>query len=624
MHRADIDGLRAVAVISVVLFHFKLFPNYIRGGFIGVDVFFVISGYLITGIILKGINDGSYSVANFYNRRIRRIFPALFAVFGFCILAGFFWYFPAEAATVGASIAASTFFISNIFFYLRSDYFERDSETNPLLHTWSLSVEEQFYVLFPLVVFLIKDRSDRAKIAVISFLMLASFLYAAYAIHTDVSATFYLTHFRAWELLIGALLAAKAFPDISRRWIAEAGAAAGLILLCASFYVISRTSLFPGPIALAPCIGTALIIWTGVGHSTWVGRLLSLRPVQFVGLISYSLYLWHWPMIVFFRLFHEPDRMEKFALVIASTTIAALSWRFIERPFREKPYRFSNRGTLLAGGGSMIAVAVAALLLRPGIEQFWNYPSQATDVIAYAKIDESHMRVGTCFLITSLRADFSGPYKDNCLSLKPDRPNFLVLGDSHAAHLWSGLQSTQATVNFLQATASGCKPIDGAAGLQHCRDLMAYVLETFIPNAHLDGIIISGRWELADLSGLISTVQRLSRHVPRVIVFGPIVEYDQSLPRILAKAIASGRPLSDYATEHRRPAQKEINLTFARALKKEGIEYFSTYEAICNPECLIWAEEGVPLQFDDGHLTRQGSAYVARKFGRQVFSSAAP
>jgi hypothetical protein len=458
-------------------------------------------------------------------------------------------------------------------------------------------------VLFPLVIFLIKDRSNQARIATIFSLMLASFLYAAYKIHTDVSATFYLTHFRAWELLIGALLAAKAFPDISRRWIAEASAATGLILLFISFYVISRTSLFPGPLALAPCIGTALIVWAGVGHSTYVGRLLSLRPVQFVGLISYSLYLWHWPMIVFFRLFHEPDRMEKFALVMASTTIAALSWRFVERPFREKPYRFSNRGTLLAGGGSMIAVAVAALLLRPGIEQFWNYPLQATDVIAYAKIDESHMRVGTCFLITSPRAGFSGPYKDNCLSLVPERPDFLVLGDSHAAHLWSGLQSTQENINFLQATASGCKPIDGAEGLRHCRDLMAYVLETFIPNAQLDGIIISGRWELTDLTGLISTVHRLSRYAPRVIVSGPIVEYHQSLPRILAKAIVSGRPPAEYAAEYRRPAQKEINLAFAKALKKEGIEYFSTYEAICNPECMILSEEGVPLQFDDGHLT---------------------
>ncbi len=624
MHRPDIDGLRAVAVVSVVLFHFKLFPSYIRGGFIGVDVFFVISGYLITGIILKGIDDGSYSIANFYNRRIRRIFPALFVVFGFCILAGFFWYFPTEAATVGSSIAASTFFISNIFFYLRSDYFERDSETNPLLHTWSLSVEEQFYVLFPLVIFLIKDRSNQARIATIFFLMLASFLYSAYAIHTDVSATFYLTHYRAWELLVGALLAAKAFPEISRRWIAETGAAAGLILLFISFYVISRTSMFPGPLALGPSIGTALIIWTGVGHATYVGRLLSLRPVQFVGLISYSLYLWHWPMIVFFRLFHEPDRVEKLALVVASTAAAVLSWRFIERPFREQPYRLSSGGTLLAGAGSMIAVAVSAILLGPAIEQFWKYPLQATDVIAYAKIDESHMRVGSCFLITRPPADVAGTHNDRCLSLVPEHPNFLLLGDSHGAHLWSGLQSTYENVNFPQATASGCKPIDGAPGLSHCRELMSYILEKYIPNANLDGVIISARWEMADLAGLINTVERLSRYTPRVIVSGPIVEYDQSLPRILAKAIVSGRPLHEYASEHRRTAQKEIDRAFAAALEKKGIEYFSTYEAVCNPECMIWAEEGVPLQFDDGHLTRQGSASVARKFRNRMFSSAIP
>ena len=618
MYRADIDGLRALAVISVVLFHFKLFPNYVRAGFIGVDVFFVISGYLITGIIQKGIDDGSYSVVNFYNRRVRRIFPALFTVFAFCIVAGFFLYFPSEAQTLGSSIVASAFFASNIFFYLRSGYFERDSETNPLLHTWSLSVEEQFYVVFPLIIFLIRNHSRRTKIITLLILGLTSFLSSIYVIGSDPSAAFYLMHFRGWELLLGSLLAIGAFPNIPRRWIAEAGALAGLILLCAGFYFITKASLFPGWPALAPCLGTVLIIWTGAEHPTLVRRLLALRPVQFVGLISYSLYLWHWPIIVFFRLSHEPDRAEKLVLVAVSALVAAGSWKFVERPFREAPH-LNSRQTLLAGGGSMMVAALAAFLMTYAIEGFWNYPPRATDVIAYAKIDERHMRVGDCFLIASPRFGL-GDYKQRCLSLRQDRPNYLVIGDSHAAHLWSGLQSTFPNINFLQATASGCKPTDGANGLEHCKMLIGYVLEEFIPNARLDGVIISGRWVNDDLAPLISTAKRLSRFT-RVIVSGPIVEYDQALPRILGKAIAADRPPAEYATEHRRTDQKEIDLAFSKALADEGIEYFSVYQAICDPQCRIWVEDGVPLQFDDGHLTRQGSAYLAQKFGRRMFIS---
>jgi peptidoglycan/LPS O-acetylase OafA/YrhL len=617
-HRTDIDGLRAVAVLSVILFHYNIPGANIRGGFIGVDVFLVISGYLITGIIFRGIDDGSYTIANFYNRRIRRIFPALFVVFGFCIVTAFFLDFPSEALSTGRSITASIFFVSNILFYLRSGYFNPDSETDPLLHTWSLSVEEQFYLIFPVVVFLLRKFDNRIRIYVISALALASFFYSAYMVRTDSSATFYLPQFRAWELLIGSLLALGAIPPLSRRWACEMIAATGLIVLCASFLLISRVSLFPGPVALGPCIGAAAILYSGRMYRNYIGQFLSFRPIQFIGLISYSLYLWHWPIFVFFRVFHEPDRIEKCILVAASIIVATLSWKFIEKPFREAPYRLNAKGTLLTGAASMAFATTVTLLLSTAIEEFWKYPARAIDVVSYAKIDESNMRAGKCFLTTVFRADYNERFKHDCLSIKQDQPNILIVGDSHAAQLWSGMQSTIQNVNFLQGTASGCKPLYRGGGMRYCTETMNYVLEDFVPSSHLDGIIIAARWELADLPALIATAKRLSNFTQRLVVFGPIVEYDRALPRILAQAIVSNESPSEAATRHRRIVPKEYDQAFASALHNEGITYFSTYEAICNPDCNVWADADVPMQFDYGHLTKEGSAFLAKSFWQQL------
>ena len=623
-YRPDIDGLRAFAVLPVVLFHFKIFPDYVGGGFVGVDIFFVISGYLITGIIFAGIDKGSYSLIGFYDRRIRRIFPALISLYLLCIASAFFLNFPTEAETIGRSIIASTFFVSNIFFYGRSGYFDRDSETNPLLHTWSLSVEEQFYVLFPLVIFAIWKFSHRARVSAISIIALASFLYAAYMVYADASAAFYLVQFRAWELAVGSLLAINALPKISRRWIAEVLGVLGLAMVCGSFVFLSRTLPFPGVAALAPCLGAAAIIYSGANNLTLVGCLLSFRPLQFAGLISYSLYLIHWPAIVFFRLFHEPSRIEKSSLVVACIVLATLSWRFVEKPFRVTPHRLAPKGTLIVGAATMMMVTIAALLLGPSMHFFWNYPPQALDVMAYARIDESHMRVGTCFITAGYADHFEKHSRDSCLSLSKDRPNFLLIGDSHAAHLWSGLQTTYPSVNFLQATAAGCRPVYGEGGEEHCTGMVRYLYNEFLPNNHLDGVIISARWDPKDLPELISTVRAIRRYASRVIVVGPIVQYVQPLPRILARGIVLHKPEPEFAAQYRQPAQAETDRLFAAGLKTQGIEYLSAYKSVCDPDCRLWADADVPLQFDDDHLTRQGSGYLAKKFGAALFPAGIP
>jgi peptidoglycan/LPS O-acetylase OafA/YrhL len=616
MHRHDIDGLRAVAVLPVIAFHFMILPTLVTGGFVGVDVFFVISGFLITRVILFDVNNKTYSIADFYNRRIRRIFPALFAVFVFCLVVTFVSSLPSEATQIGRSIVSSIFFVSNYLFYTQSGYFDRNAENNPLLHTWSLSVEEQFYVIFPLVIYAIRNLSEGNRILLLWTITAASFLSSSWMVFTNSPAAFFLVQFRAWELLIGSLLAIGAIPMLARQWQAEALGIVGILLIAAGVFAISTYTPFPGFAALAPCLGAAAIIHSGQSHRTLTSRTLSLPPLRFIGLISYSLYLWHWPLIVFYRLLfvNGLGRVEKVALVAVCILVATISWRFIEQPFRTKPYKLKARGALLVGGAVMIVTASAAIALPELIQSAFKYPSRAMEVLSYAKIDESHLRAGTC-----LSTDIKKIVGSNCLEIKTEKPNFLLLGDSHAAHLWTGLHTVYPEVNFLQATVPGCKPIfDDNRQDAPCVAMMQYLFQTFLPNVHLDGIIISARWGSDEvMPALLKIADKARAYADRVIVVGPMVEYDQALPRILAHAIASNRSEAELANLHRLDHSK-IDQSFSTALAGKPIEYISIYRALCAQTCEVWTKDKIPLQFDNDHFTCEGSIELARRIGSQL------
>jgi peptidoglycan/LPS O-acetylase OafA/YrhL len=626
MYRRDIDGLRAFAVLPVVGFHFLILPTTLTGGFVGVDIFFVISGYLITHTIFNDINRGTYSIVDFYNRRIRRIFPALFTIFFFCVIVTFFWSLPSEATQVGHGILSSIFFVSNYLFYSQTGYFDRNSETNPLLHTWSLSVEEQFYVVFPAVIYLLRKSSNEAQVRLLYAVALASFLSAAWMVFRDSAAAFFLVQYRAWELLLGSLLAVKAVPTLRRQWQAEMVGIGGLVLIVLSVFFISKDTPFPGLAALAPCVGAAAVIHSGEAHTTLVSRALALLPFRFTGLISYSLYLWHWPLIVFYRLLvvNEPSRMERLALLAICIVAATVSWRFIERPFRTKPYELKPSETLIGGAAAMGVTAATVLALPFLIDRVFKYPDRAMEVLSYAKIDQGHMRVGTCF---SLASDITKIINSNCMQTKPNMPNFLIVGDSHAAHLWSGLQATYPTVNFLQATGAGCTPVlNGKSRNAACDQMVHYIFQQFLPRTKLDGIIISARWEASNeiLSSLISTANFARNYTDRVVVFGRIAEYDQALPRIMARAIASNKSEIESANSHRTGPSQDIDQRFSAALEATPIEYVSVYRAICNRACEIWATQKAPLQFDNDHLTCEGSIELAKKVGPQLFPNIPP
>src|SRR5215813_12350400 len=294
-YRADIDGLRAVAVLSVMAFHMEL--SHFSGGFVGVDVFFVISGYLISAIVFSEISDGTYSITSFYERRIRRIFPALFGMLIVFSACASLYLFTSEMVNYAKSLLAATASVSNFYFWQHSGYFDSPT-SNPLLHTWSLAVEEQFYILFPLYLWAVRRFYPKHLKLSVGVLVVASLFASAIVVHFNPITAFYMPYTRAWELLTGTLLALGIFPRFSSSWLRNSAALVGMLMIFCSVVTYSPTTLFPGLSALLPCVGAALIIHAGEGGTTLIGRVLSWRPVVFIGLISYSLYLWHWPVIL--------------------------------------------------------------------------------------------------------------------------------------------------------------------------------------------------------------------------------------------------------------------------------------------------------------------------------------
>ena len=331
-YRADIDGLRAIAVMLVVLYHANLgFP----GGFVGVDVFFVISGFLITGLIRKQQQAGEFRLRTFWVRRIRRIIPAATVMVGVTLMAGCFLLMPRELEKLADSAAYQQLMLSNVYFWQDADYFAGPEQAKPLLHTWSLAVEEQFYLGFPLLMILLGRGSNKLTLGILTGLTLAAFIVGEAGMQSHPKASFFLLPTRMWELLIGSVLVFLPIRANRTVW-REVCAWTGLSCIVGSACLYSMNTRFPGVGALLPCIGAALMIYANSKETTSLGKLLSHRWIVFVGLISYSLYLWHWPIFAFLHYWHgvELTLQTRLFAVAGSIACGVLSWRFVETPFR--------------------------------------------------------------------------------------------------------------------------------------------------------------------------------------------------------------------------------------------------------------------------------------------------
>lgn len=471
-HRREIDGLRAVAVVPVVLFHAGF--GAFSGGYVGVDVFFVISGYLITTIILADLAAGRFSIGSFYERRARRILPTLFFIIACCIPLAWALMLPPEFEAFSESVLATLFFYSNVLFWRKDDYFGPNAEEEPLLHTWSLAIEEQFYLIFP--VFLVLSHRLRLvhKFVVFGLLGLTSLLASEWGWRYAPSANFYLLPWRAWELLGGVLCALVLRDGRPLDWgrCGSALSALGLVSILAAIALYDEATPIPSVYALAPVAGTCLFILFAHRDSL-PARLLSLGPFVGIGLISYSAYLWHQPLLAFAHLSSQgaPRPVVLGGLAAVSFAFAYLTWRLIEVPFRHGMplpvvLRYGGVAALLIG-----AVAFAGVWSRGFEMLFLKYRMTAEGAALYELVQQQASP--KILMVDDGECRFSSPTIDSAFEERFDKCRLLhgrawvVLGDSHAMNIYNILAKAKVATFLVGVVQPGCRPHDTAAKCQY-------------------------------------------------------------------------------------------------------------------------------------------------------------
>lgn len=604
-YRRDIDGLRAVAVLPVVLFHFGFAS--ISGGFTGVDVFFVISGYLISGSLAQDLADGRFSLVDFYWRRARRILPALFAVCLASTVAALVILLPSDYLDFSRSMVAATTFWSNFYFWRTTNYFAIDAGLRPLLHTWSLAVEEQFYIFAPLLIAGIYAYARKRWLTVLVPLMAISFALAVMGNSVAPTANFYLLPTRAWELLLGALLMLRPPPPIRNPHLANLAGAAGLALLALGYLTVAETDPFPGFRALYPCLGAALLIYVGqnaaAGRPALATRLLSLRPLVWIGTISYSLYLVHWPICAFNRYvqLRNPDVPTALAMLAASLLLAYGSWRFVEQPFRRPGPLASRKVTFGLSGAAIAGLCAFGLVGIVGR----GLPERYAD-FAEQRIDGGDWRTGTCF---SLGTDSGRNWNlRDCTRTHGHAKTVMLWGDSFAAHYVSGLEANAKMLqaNVVQYTYAGCPPILSYFSYARpgCTDFNRRALD-IIREAGIDTVILSGRWSDYDtrgFAGLQATIDTLRDRGVTVFVIGQSPQFITDVQKIaffMKRRNMAGEswPMAMDRTINARVAASAAHATFIDPLA-----------ALCTDGRCPYASAHEYLYFDYGHFSGLGAA----------------
>lgn len=617
-YRRELDGLRALAVLPVILFHagFTTFS----GGFVGVDIFFVISGYLITTILLSEIEKGSFSLINFYERRARRILPALFAVITVSLLFAWLCLWPRDMKDFSKSVVNVCIYLSNRLFNKNTDYFDTSSELIPLLHTWSLSVEEQFYIFFPLILLSVWKWQKKFILYLLLGLALASLTYSQIKIDKDPSAAFFLLSSRLWELTIGSLVAWLNFSKLLTFNGNHTGSLVGFLLILYAIFFFDKGIPFPGVYALIPTFGAALIIMFATPN-TLVGYLLSSKFLVGIGLISYSAYLWHQPIFSFARHISTSTSSSPHflgILTLLTLVIAYFSWRYIEIPFRNKA--LYNRKQIFIGSGVFTTLLISFGLIgmsTNGYESRFSSDQQA--VLAFENYDfKSMARYKDCFL--NHKQDHSH-FKSACRKIDRSEPISILWGDSHAAGLSFGLINELS--NTIQYTAGGCPPLKDTiiTDRPKCKSVNDYVLKE-IANLKPKTVFMHANWtsykEYDVRERLKETIQYIRETSPntKLILIGSVPQWVRGLPIFMLSrnlTLAS----NSYATNPNLKTLKEFDRELEIAAKEEGVEYLSAIDSLCvNDQCqIITTYEGKKTltAYDYAHLTKGGSILLVGK-----------
>jgi peptidoglycan/LPS O-acetylase OafA/YrhL len=624
-YRPDIDYLRAIAVLAVVASHWGI--RHFAGGYVGVDVFFVISGYLITRMIYTDAVSGDFSFISFYERRIRRILPALYLMVVATWIVSLILLSPNDLVNFSKSIKAVVTFTSNILFRRESGYFDLPSADRPLLHTWSLSVEEQFYLVFPAFIFLLVKWAPGREFIWFSLVALFSLGFSIWEVRFSPTAAFYLAPTRAWEFLLGSILAVGAVACPTGNVAKNVAASVGLALILFSILVYTETTPFPGINAIAPCLGSALFIWAYSGVQERKPSGVGSAVLAFFGRISYSLYLWHWPVLVFARYFTGIDSFttaQKALMIGGTICISYLSFRYIEQPVRRRAIVVS-RSALFASAG-----IASVLLYICGVagQVFEGFPQRldanAAKMAEYADYKFAKIyRLGSCFITPDQK--FAELKIDECTPTADGAKNVLVWGDSLAAHYVYGLQqvSAKADISIWQATAGACPPIFDFDDFYNpnCRafnDGVRSIIESKMP----DAVIMSAAWaQYIDHYGydevfgaLRKTILHLNKLGITIFLFGPSIEYTQSLPTLLSKFAWAGvdRFNSGKYLNHKIfDVDDRMNSEFSHFA---GVHFLSILKAVClADQCPALVGDEVPMQWGINHVTAPGSVFIMSK-----------
>jgi peptidoglycan/LPS O-acetylase OafA/YrhL len=601
-YRPEIDGLRALAVVPVILFHagYVLFS----GGFVGVDVFFVISGYLITTILIEDMDNNRFSFLSFYERRARRILPALFFVMLVCIPFAWMWMLPIQLEDFSQSLLAVSIFASNILFWRESGYFDAIAEEKPLLHTWSLAVEEQYYVLFPIFLFLAwRFGKDRVFWLIVIFTAISLAL-SEFGWRNHPIANFYLAPARAWELLAGSIAAFV----VHKRGVQSNNTLSlfGLAAIVFSIFAYDETIPFPSVYALVPVCGVMLLLLFA-DKETFAARLLSTKGFVGIGLISYSAYLWHQPLFAFSRLalIESPSLTLMGLLSVMSLLLAVLSWRFVEKPFRNDS--ISRKSIFLFSIMGIIFFSMASQFIQSSKE----LSTKDLEILDWSKFNQTvefkkSWEVGRCYIenSTSKWTDYDHDY---CENISSSGINLVVLGDSHSAQLISALRKLEG-VNVTNFASGGCRPflVSPPKANSECVGRNDYFFKTFLPTykTEIDVLILASRWQKNELNELESLINMSVSNNIHTILVGSSPFLSTPAPELVVRNRRTStvglipKSFFDFrlvATDESLKNILPININFA-----------SVEDFVCNPDCHLINGSDL-LMFDAEHLTPKGA-----------------
>lgn len=633
-YRADIDGLRGVAVLLVVLYH--AWSKEVSGGFIGVDVFFVISGYLISSVVFTSMEAGAFTLREFWARRIRRLGPALLLVLGASLLAGWFLLLPTELEQLGRHVAAGALFVSNLLLIFEAGYFDTASELKPMLHLWSLGVEEQFYLLFPIVA-LVALRLRQNFLPMMVILALLSFTLNLIWMNTHPIGNFYLPLTRFWELLAGVILFLTSRKSVELRtdsqkyqiWSAITNpgfrSALGLVVLIAAVILVSDAQPYPGIQALLPVLATMLLI--SAGENTFVNRkILSARPLVWLGLISFPLYLWHWPILSFSRIIlgQEPPPWAKVILIVLAIALSWATYKWVEKPIRQ--LRISSRLITAVTSASALVLTMGLLTSFQG-----GFPDRSLET-KEAKLASSYF-VGPLWEYSSndlCNKNYDFPERGElpwwfCITNSNKPPEVLILGNSYANQLYPGLVQNEAFSHLTFLSIGTCDPTweENFEVLLRCRSQQQHIYNiVFQSNQPIRFVILAGmppqgQWDDDYLVQLRKSISFFEGQGSQVIVFSPHLIPEYIINSCYARPLVPAAHDCIEPIEMREYASRDFE-TFSEKIRKSNpkVLFFDQNAVFCDfEECRFKTEEGIPLYRDEFfHLSEFASLEIGRSF----------